>query len=343
MTIHAMPTGAPPINLIIDTACGLGYWPEESLVIALYAVRRDGAAERVLAMRCNLSDIKSADTEGDATGWRDYVASVVSRTDADFADVLLIDPAQSEHWQAVTVATEAMMLADVDIRDIVVALSHADHLAWTRLDGQAPLVLDEHPWQTMPWSDAEALAGGARDWRLSRGDLVAEIRSHDNADLRGVIDLADEAARDDAIVAAGTYLCSEAATGGAAAESGDAARFADEQVLGALADVRIRDTVIWDLLQRPSQQWSEAANRLVPLVQRAAPGHVAPVATILGLLRWQLGDGTRASIALDRALADNPDYTLGRLIDGCLQAGIAPTMWREGLGSLSREQCRRPG
>jgi len=69
---------------------------------------------------------------------------------------------------------------------------------------------------------------------------------------------------------------------------------------------------------------------------------VAPVATLLALLRWQLGDGTRAVIALDRALAAHPDYTFAQLLMRSIESAIPPASWLEGLRQLSRGDCRRP-
>jgi hypothetical protein len=62
------------------------------------------------------------------------------------------------------------------------------------------------------------------------------------------------------------------------------------------------------------------------LVRRARPGYVAPAATLLALTAWQGGDGALANLALDRALADIPDYPMALLIRDALAAGAPPSI-----------------
>jgi hypothetical protein len=50
----------------------------------------------------------------------------------------------------------------------------------------------------------------------------------------------------------------------------------------------------------------------------------APALTLLGLLAWWRGDGARGGLLVDRALTDEPDYRLARLLRGALDAGLAP-------------------
>lgn len=322
MSLDTAPTGLSPLNLIIDTALGLGYWPAQSLVVVLHADNGD----HVLSMRCDLVDICA-----EADGWRDYLTGVIDRTGGTRARVMLYDPASADHWEAIPVAAEALLINDCAIDSIVVARSRADHLLWTDLSTTLSVEPAAPSWQQTPWSAIDRIADGADGWRRGRHELVAEI-----APLHAAItpspprDALDDTERDLAIAQIVATLCD-------GEESIDAL-----EVLRALADVRVRDTVMWEVVSRPAADWRVAADALVPVVQRARPGWVAPVATILGLLRWQLGDGTRSLIALERAMADDPDYVLAQLILGCLQSGMTPSSWREGLQSLTREQCRRP-
>lgn len=116
----------------------------------------------------------------------------------------------------------------------------------------------------------------------------------------------------------------------------DAAR-----VLLGLADVRVRDTLLWELMADDSREvWQRAAEALAVVVRRAPAGAVAPAATVLAVTRWQHGDGVRAVIALDRALADEPDYSLALLVMQALDAGLPPEQWRTVMGSLDRDECR---
>ena len=45
-------------------------------------------------------------------------------------------------------------------------------------------------------------------------------------------------------------------------------------------------------------------------------------------------------MAVDRALADDPDYSLAALVATSLRAGLAPTAWREVMAALPRDECR---
>lgn len=114
-------------------------------------------------------------------------------------------------------------------------------------------------------------------------------------------------------------------------------------VLAALRDTRVRDTLIWDLLRAPRGSWNDMRSVLEFLVRWAPRGDVAPVATVLGILHWQCGDGTRASVALERAQEDDPAYALAELVDASVAAGIPPGEWLAGLRGLSRDACRRAG
>jgi hypothetical protein len=109
--------------------------------------------------------------------------------------------------------------------------------------------------------------------------------------------------------------------------------------VAALRDVHVRDTVIYDLLHEPSQRWSELASNLARWIPRLPAGDVAGAATVLAILRWQTGDGTRGSVALDRALAANPDYRLAVLIRAVIDTGQPPSEWLDGLRGMSREVC----
>lgn len=315
MTINATPPGAPPAELIVKTAQGLGYWPEHSLVLVL----SDGIGQHCLSARCDLADIAA-----DPDGWRHYLSQVIARSQAVSGEVMLYEPEGDAHWQTAAVAVDAMSESALTVRDVVVARRRGEYFEWTSLE----CADDEgSPWRQQPWpQDPDRPCS----WRKTRADLEGELTPQVPGWLAAVAASLDEADCDLAIAQVVAWLC-------------DGEEMSDEaMLLTTVADVRARDTILWDILNRPRACWGPAAERLAPTVRRAAPGHVAPAATILGVLRWQAGDGTRAGIALDRALADDPEYTLAQLIDGCLRSGMSPTQWREGLNTLSRADCRRP-
>jgi hypothetical protein len=106
-----------------------------------------------------------------------------------------------------------------------------------------------------------------------------------------------------------------------------------------LGDVRVRDTALWEQMQ-PGVDRDAAAANLASVVRHAPDGHVAPAATVLAICHWTSGDGARANVALEHALADDPDYSLAGLVSASLRSGLPPKAWSDSLAGLSRDVCR---
>jgi hypothetical protein len=93
----------------------------------------------------------------------------------------------------------------------------------------------------------------------------------------------------------------------------------------ALRDLRVRD----DAWARMDPEHAAAYLRLwTDVVRRAQPGHVAPAAALLAFVAWQSGDGALANVALDRALADDPSYSMATLLRQVISAGAPPSLAR---------------
>jgi len=93
----------------------------------------------------------------------------------------------------------------------------------------------------------------------------------------------------------------------------------------ALGQVRVRD----DAWARMDIEHHRAHLRLwTDLTRLARPGYVAAPASLLAFCAWQAGDGALANVALDRALADNPRYSMALLLREALDAGAPPSMAR---------------
>ncbi|HUY47595.1 MAG TPA: DUF4192 domain-containing protein [Streptosporangiaceae bacterium] len=91
----------------------------------------------------------------------------------------------------------------------------------------------------------------------------------------------------------------------------------------ALTRLRIRD----DAWARMDPQYRDAHRRLwTDVVRRAQAGYVAAPACLLAFTAWQGGDGALANIAIDRALADTPGYSMAVLLRGILDAGTPPSL-----------------
>lgn len=94
---------------------------------------------------------------------------------------------------------------------------------------------------------------------------------------------------------------------------------------GPEVDEALRRVVDPDVGERPDPDRAERARRLLRLVAAHAPRPLlaAPV-TLLALLSWWEGDGARASVLVERALAADEDHRLARLLDETIAVGMAP-------------------
>jgi hypothetical protein len=89
----------------------------------------------------------------------------------------------------------------------------------------------------------------------------------------------------------------------------------------ALLDLRIRD----DAWARMDPAYRDEHLRLwTDMTRRARPGYVAPVASLMAFVAWQAGNGALANVALDRAQADDPRYTMAILLRDVINAGTSP-------------------
>jgi hypothetical protein len=87
-----------------------------------------------------------------------------------------------------------------------------------------------------------------------------------------------------------------------------------------LADVHARDAVATLILTRED----ELLPLLVQVARQVVPPDDAPVCTLVAWTAYARGDGALANVALDRALAGRPDYSLALLLRSCLDGGVHP-------------------
>jgi len=93
----------------------------------------------------------------------------------------------------------------------------------------------------------------------------------------------------------------------------------------ALRELRVRD----DAWARMDCEHRDAHLLLwAHLTRLARRGYVAAPASLLAFVAWQSGDGALANVALDRALADRPRYSMAVLLRQALDAGAPPSMAR---------------
>jgi Domain of unknown function (DUF4192) len=93
----------------------------------------------------------------------------------------------------------------------------------------------------------------------------------------------------------------------------------------SLAQLPVRD----DAWARMEPEHRDAHLRLWTDLVRAAAGPWVPApAALLAFTAWQCGDGPLASIAIDRALAVDPDYSMALLLREILAIGVPPSAAR---------------
>jgi hypothetical protein len=68
----------------------------------------------------------------------------------------------------------------------------------------------------------------------------------------------------------------------------------------------------------------------------------APALTVAAIAAWTRGNGALASVIVDRALALQPGYSLGVLVQQSLSAGLPPSAWADSMAELTYEQVRVP-
>jgi hypothetical protein len=103
---------------------------------------------------------------------------------------------------------------------------------------------------------------------------------------------------------------------------------ADESVAWitvVLAHLAVRD----DAWSRMDPGFRAAHLRLwTDVVRRATPAYLAAPASLLAFTAWQSGEGALANIAIDRALAADPGYSLAQLLRDIMDAGVPPSAAR---------------
>ncbi|MEV0810945.1 DUF4192 domain-containing protein [Micromonospora sp. NPDC050200] len=108
------------------------------------------------------------------------------------------------------------------------------------------------------------------------------------------------------------------------------ARYADEQVLTddelAWLTVLLTVPMIRDAAWRATDSLPWHAALWSDITRRAHTPLAAPPASLLAFAAWRRGEGALASVAVDRALAADPGYTLAHLIDQALRAGLPPSV-----------------
>ena len=94
------------------------------------------------------------------------------------------------------------------------------------------------------------------------------------------------------------------------------------RVLGRLSDVQVRDFALGcHTDQTLNAYWTMWRD----LLRIAPPKFVAPVASLFAAIAYENGEGAFAHRALDRAIEDDPEYSLSRLLRRVFSSGWPPS------------------
>src|SRR5690606_22288696 len=88
-----------------------------------------------------------------------------------------------------------------------------------------------------------------------------------------------------------------------------------------LTSLRVRDHA-WEAIRTEQPHlrlWSDVTRRVEPSLA-AAP------ASLLAFTAWRRGDGTLAQLALERALAADPGYSMALLLRDGISRGVPPSV-----------------
>jgi hypothetical protein len=92
-----------------------------------------------------------------------------------------------------------------------------------------------------------------------------------------------------------------------------------------IADLRVRD----DAWARMDPRHRAEHRRLwTDVVRHACEPYVPAPASLLAFTAWQSGDGALANVAIERALAADPEYSMAHLLGQALDAGLPPSAAR---------------
>ena len=320
-----------PDALVSSLPYLVGFRPEESLVLIWIAERR-----LLLTQRMDLP-VGQPST--------DYLSVIWGHEAARAADELIVIVASGTdaHESLVEAVGQEADGRGIDVRDVLVVRGPR----WRSLLCRDTLCCPAEGRLVDPGTASRiaaefAVLGVAP--RRNREEVEREVR-RDEDRAAAVAPAIDEALRRIAIEDREAWRDAEADRLGDMLAQADLELLPDialASLIVGLTDVRVRDTLLWEWVQLDADRLRDA-HALLMRATRLAPAELtAPVATCGGVLAWLLGDGARALISVEHALDADGGYSLALLVRTALRAGLPPTLWRDSMWALSREDCRSP-
>ncbi len=341
----------------------LGFYPADSLVM----LGIGGPHARVrLTFRYDLPDPQDRALADDVAA---HAATVLRRQQLTMTVAVGYGPADTV-GAMMAALVPALRDAGIDVQDVI-RVADGRYWSLTCADpdccppGGVPFDAGAHP-------ASAALAEAGLPVRADRAALAATLAPEPGSAQPMRAAVARARARsgpliDLAAVAAGDDPFQPVADAGRRSVKQVVARYrqggrltADDDIawLGVvLTDLRVRD----DAWARMDPGHHDAHRRLwTDLVRRLPADLAAAPAALLAFTAWQAGDGAMASIAIERALSADPEYSMALLIADALHAGLPPSAARLSMtpkqvaaayasrrraraGQLKRTPAIRPG
>ena len=339
-----------PQDLVGSLPSMLGFVPEES-VVAIAMHRREGRSRVGGMARVDLVAEAAAHERAEvdrvlAHALRDRFV----RSKPDNIVVVVVSESESggrpPHAGLVDAVTEAFAELGVPVSGAVWAARVAAGAPWRCYDdcGCSGTVPD--PTGTLAAAES---AGIGRVTYGSRDEVAAALAPEPAATGRRRRQLVDDAHRaaltDRGLAGAAAARRDLEAVRHAVAEVGRDVVLAEEEIARlavALCDPRVRDVALGFAAGHDEAVDPDDAARLWSLLARAVPApEVAEPATLLAFATLDRGGGAALTVALDRAMAADPDHQLSRLLAALVSSGVDPAALREMVAESSAESAAR--
>jgi hypothetical protein len=123
----------------------------------------------------------------------------------------------------------------------------------------------------------------------------------------------------------------------------DGARLTDDELARLtllLVRIEVRD-LCWARITTAGERLATHLDLWRDVTRRARADLVAAPATLLGYAAWRSGNGALAWVAVQRALAANPAYSLALLLSEALDRALPPSLFDEQPVRHRRHRRRR--
>ncbi|SCG48259.1 DUF4192 domain-containing protein [Micromonospora halophytica] len=310
-----------PADLVAAVPYLLGFHPADSVVVVAMRGRRI-----VFAARADLPD---RDTDPRLPAG--HLGDVLARQDADAATVIGYGP-PGRVTPTVDAVRDALAVAGLPVLE---ALRVTDGRYWSYLcDGVDCCPPDGTPYDpgSSRVSAAAVFAGQvALPDRAALTALVAPGEGHDPAAMRRagrraegrLLTLLEQAPAADLLGGRSVRAAGVDAVRAALRRHRRGEQLTDDEVAWLsllLTHLPVRDHA-WERTDGRDEDislWSD-------VLRRAEDELIAAPASLLAFAAWRAGQGALAAVALERALAVHPDYSLAHLLDDLLRRGVPPS------------------